>query len=109
VRINSGRTSVRADTVADRLPGTPRRRQSAGTGAKGPRYYDWAWIETGSDGHRHLLVRRNPATGELDFYLCWSPAEVALAELVRVAGTRWCIEECFQADARMGSRIRPVP
>lgn len=42
-------------------------------------------------------MRRNRATGELAFYLCWSPGEVALSALVRVAGIRWCIEECFQA------------
>ncbi|MGV9351199.1 IS701 family transposase [Streptomyces spiralis] len=97
VRINSGRTPVRADIVTDRLPETAWHRQSAGAGAKGPRYYDWAWIQTGTDSHRYLLVRRNPATDELAFYLCWSPAGVTLAELIRVAGTRWCVEECFQA------------
>ncbi|MFI9366640.1 IS701 family transposase [Kitasatospora sp. NPDC053057] len=97
VRINQGRTAVRADAVADRLPASAWHRQSAGAGAKGPRYYDWAWIEIGTDGHRHLLIRRNPHSGELAFYLCWSPRRVPLSELVRVAGTRWCVEECFQA------------
>jgi SRSO17 transposase len=97
VRINAGRTPVRADTVAGRLPATAWQRQSAGSGAKGPRYYDWAWIHIGTDEHRHLLVRRNRTTGELAFYLCWSPTKVTLAELVRVAGVRWSVEECFQA------------
>ncbi|MER7826973.1 IS701 family transposase [Streptomyces sp. NPDC096097] len=97
VWINQGRTPVRADTVTERLPATAWHRQSAGIGAKGPRYYDWAWIHIGSDRHRHLLIRRNRTTGELAFYLCWSPIEVPLAELVRVAGIRWSVEECFQA------------
>ncbi|WP_407702065.1 IS701 family transposase [Streptomyces toyocaensis] len=97
VRINQGRTTARADTVPDRLPATAWHRQSCGAGAKGPRYYDWAWIETGTGGGRYLLIRRNPDSGELAFYLCWSPKQVPLSELVRVAGTRWCIEECFQA------------
>ncbi|MFJ9012774.1 IS701 family transposase [Streptomyces canus] len=97
VQINQGRTAARADAVADRLPASAWHRQSAGAGAKGPRYYDWAWIEIGADGHRHLLVRRNPSSDELAFYLCWSPKRMPLSELVRVAGTRWCIEECFQA------------
>jgi SRSO17 transposase len=97
VRINQGRTAVRADEVAGRLPASAWHRQSAGSGAKGPRYYDWAWVHIGTDEHRHLLIRRNPTTGELAFYLCWSPRIVPLSELVRVAGTRWCIEECFQA------------
>ncbi|WP_443070392.1 IS701 family transposase [Streptomyces sp. QHH-9511] len=94
---NQGRTPVRADTVAGRLPATAWHRQSAGIGAKGPRYYDWAWIHMGSDSQRHLLIRRNRTTGELAFYLCWSPTAVPLAELVRVAGVRWSVEECFQA------------
>ncbi|MCL7493173.1 hypothetical protein M8I34_17430 [Streptomyces sp. MCA2] len=54
-------------------------------------------MSIGAEDHRHLLVRRNPTTGELAFYLCWSPRNVPLSELVRVAGTRWSIEECFQA------------
>ncbi len=97
VRINQGRTLVRADTVAGRLPATAWQRHSAGHGAKGPRHYDWAWVHIGTGSHRHLLIRRNRTTGELAFYLCWSPTAVTLAELVRVAGTRWSIEECFQA------------
>jgi SRSO17 transposase len=97
VRINQGRTLIRADTVAGRLPATAWQRHSAGNGAKGPRHYDWAWVHIGTGSHRHLLIRRNRTTGELAFYLCWSPTVVTLAELVRVAGIRWSIEECFQA------------
>ncbi|MFF3911717.1 transposase [Streptomyces sp. NPDC001848] len=97
VRINYGRTPARADTLAGRLPATAWHRQSAGNGAKGPRYCDWAWIHIGTGSHRHLLIRRNRSTGELAFYLCWSPTEVPLSELVRVAGARWSVEECFQA------------
>ncbi|MDI9889359.1 hypothetical protein QMZ92_34865 [Streptomyces sp. HNM0645] len=97
VLINSGRTAVRADTVAGRLPAAAWQRHSAGNGAKGPRYHDWAWVHIGSGNRRHLLIRRNRTTGELAFYLCWSPIPVTLAELVRVAGVRWSVEECFQA------------
>lgn len=92
VRINSGRTPIRADIVADRLPEASWHRQSAGTGAKGLRYYDWAWIHIGTGEHRHLLIRRNPTTRELAFYLCWSPTAAPLAELVRVAGSRWSVD-----------------
>ena len=28
--------------------------------------------------------------------MCFGPAETILEELVRVAGTRWAIEECFE-------------
>lgn len=34
---------------------------------------------------------------ELAFYLCHTPEPVPLAVLVTVAGTRWAVEECFQA------------
>lgn len=97
VRINQDRTVVQAGTVAAALPPDAWQRRSAGAGAKGPRYYDWAWVQIGPDHHRCLLIRRNPSTSELAFYLCWSPGEVALSALVRAAGIRWCIEECFQA------------
>ncbi|MEY9988558.1 hypothetical protein ABIE67_000590 [Streptomyces sp. V4I8] len=86
-----------AQMSADRLPASAWQRHSAGAGAKGPRFYDWAWIHIGTGVHRHLLIRRNRTTSELAFYLCWSPTVVALSELVRVAGVRWSVEECFQA------------
>jgi SRSO17 transposase len=35
--------------------------------------------------------------GELAYYLAYAPVGIELAELVRVAGSRWAIEECFQA------------
>lgn len=54
-------------------------------------------MQTEADKNRCLLIRRNPASGELAFYLCWSPGQVALSALVRVAGIRWCTQECFQA------------
>ncbi len=67
------------------------------TARRAPRHYDWAWVHIGTGSHRHLLIRRNRTTGELAFYRRWSPTEVTPAELVRVAGARWNIEECFQA------------
>jgi SRSO17 transposase len=56
VLINHGRTPVRADIVADRLPATAWQRHSAGPGAQGPRYYNWAWIHIGTGEHRHASV-----------------------------------------------------
>jgi SRSO17 transposase len=43
------------------------------------------------------LAVLTPWSSELAFYRCWSPKPVNLATLVRVTGTRWCIEECFRA------------
>jgi SRSO17 transposase len=70
-------------------------RRSAGRGAKGERLYDWALIAT-SRPDLCLMVRRSITTGELAFYACHTPTPTPLAELVRVAGTRWAIEELFQ-------------
>jgi SRSO17 transposase len=102
VAINDGRTRVRVDALPAMIPPGHWQRYSAGVGAKGPRDYDWAWIRISThpadaDPHRWLLIRRNPTTAELAFYLCWSPAPTSLATLVQVAGARWAVEECFQA------------
>jgi SRSO17 transposase len=77
-------------------------RLSAGEGAKGPRYYDWVRVPIrplGAPGKGYwLLVRRSIAQPEeLAYYVCFGPAQTTLAELVEVAGTRWAIEEGFQA------------
>lgn len=91
---------IRADVLASRLPKRAWQRLSAGKGAKGQRYYDWAWAVISSDkaGHRWLLIRRHPRTGELAFYRCYAPQPVTLATLVKIAGLRWTIEENFQAS-----------
>lgn len=97
-RIPAFNTSSRVDVIAAGVPAQSWQVLSAGVGAKGPRLYAWAWITiAGSDTYQWLLIRRNMTTGELAFYRCGSPARTTLAELVRVAGTRWTVEECFQA------------
>ncbi|MDG4796391.1 IS701 family transposase [Micromonospora sp. WMMD1082] len=104
VPLDGGKTRVRADRVAVDLPASAWQRRSAGAGSKGPRFYDWAWLNdvcTDADpddgGHHSLLIRRNTTTGELAFYRCWTPQQATLARLVRVAGIRWTVEESFQA------------
>jgi len=91
----------RADALAALVPAAGWQQISCGDGSKGPRFYDWALIATASPA-RHLLVRRSltpNANGEreLAFFTCHAPAGTALADLVRVAGARWAVEECFQA------------
>jgi SRSO17 transposase len=90
----------RADTLARILPPRAWQRLSAGPGAKGHRWYDWAWIsiDPGLPGHRHLLIRRHRRTRELAYYRCYSPRHVPLAVVVRAAGRRWIVEEDFQAS-----------
>ena|GEM_PF-1203003 len=106
-RVPTARGPLRADTLTASLPKRAWQRLSAGPGAKGERYYDWALItllppaKSSSDGPDTqcwwLLVRRHRSTGELAFYRCYSPEPVPLRELVRVAGRRWTVEESFQA------------
>ena len=98
-----GEKTVRADVLAAKLPAVSWQRISAGTGSKGPRFYDWAWIDMPGQPGCSLLIRRSLADGELAFYRCWAPEPTPLATLVRVAGARWAVEENFQAaDHRRG-------
>lgn len=104
VPLDGGKTRRRADHIAAAIPATAWHRRSAGAGSKGPRLYDWAWLDqvtTAADpagsGRHSLLIRRNTTTGELAFYRCWAPGPVTLAQLIRVAGIRWTVEEGFQA------------
>lgn len=89
----------RADVVAGKVPKRAWQRLSAGAGAKGHRFYDWAVIDLTEPrpGSHQLLIRRNRTTGELAYYRCWSLVPVPLTTLVRVAGSRWRVEETFQA------------
>ncbi len=72
--------------------------RSAGRGAKGQRWYAWAWLATASPRH-YLLIRRHLATGELAFHYCFVPAgqPASLSRLVRAAGCRWPVEEDFRS------------
>ncbi len=98
-QVTTAAVACQARQIAARLPRRAWQRYSAGQGAKGHRYYDWAWlaIGPGPPGHRWLLIRRNRRTGELAFYRCYSPRHVPLPALVKIAGTRWTTEENFQA------------
>jgi SRSO17 transposase len=97
----------RADVLAAHAPDQAWKRRSCGNGSKGPRVFDWAAATMPEgDGEppgwsRYLLVRRSltpNAKGELElaYYLCCAPAGTPDEELIRVAGSRWAIEECFQ-------------
>src|SRR5436190_13026533 len=67
-----------------------------------PRLYDWAYTPSRGGAptgwEKGLLVRRKlDEPDDLAFYLTLAPEGTALATLVRVAGTRWTIESCFEA------------
>ncbi len=98
-RVTIAAGTCQARQIAARLPRRAWQQYSAGQGARGHRYYDWAWVAIGpaQPGHRWLLIRRNRRTRELAFYRCYSPRHVPLPTLVKIAGTRWATEENFQA------------
>ncbi|MBD2835236.1 IS701 family transposase [Streptomyces pratensis] len=56
----SGGGRMRADQALHLIEQDGWNRRSCGAGAKGPRYYDWAWIAT-DHPHRWLLIRRSIA------------------------------------------------
>jgi SRSO17 transposase len=87
--------STLAHRVAARLKPHDWSRRACGIGTKGFRVYDWALTDTGG-GHQYVF-RRNIADGELAFFHCYNPRGEGMTELVRVIGSRWPIEECFEA------------
>jgi SRSO17 transposase len=97
-----------AEQIAQELAPGAWRRLSAGNGTKGPRLYDWAYVELAdlraeeyNDDltglwTRGLLIRRTIAAGDLAFFSTWCPAGTPIETLVRVEGQRWAIEEAFE-------------
>ncbi len=76
---------------------------SAGEGSKGPRLYEWAWLqlpaekEAESGRARWVLVRRSLSDrSQRAYYRASGPAQTTLPELVRITGSRWQIEEGYE-------------
>jgi SRSO17 transposase len=83
------------------LPEEGFRRISAGDGSKGPRLYDWGRLALNppmQEGfERWLVVRRSMEDpDELSAYTVFAPENTTLAELARVAGSRWRVEIGFE-------------
>jgi SRSO17 transposase len=92
---------VQVNHLVAAVPARRWRRISAGDGAHGPRLYDWVRIEIrpawdGGNGHWVLARRSISKPDEIAYYVCYAPARTTLTQLVRVAGRRWPVEECFQ-------------
>src|SRR5262249_28556591 len=97
----AGFRQVRAKALLAEVPADGWHRLSCGGGAKGPRVYDWAVLRTNSPDPgtyaRWLLIRRSvSAPEEVAYFACGGPPGTSLPALVRIAGTRWAIEECFE-------------
>ncbi|MCW2239202.1 IS701 family transposase [Azospirillum canadense] len=98
-----------AEDIAKALAEDDWVRLSAGAGSKGPRLFDWAYLELADLDPdyvgappglglwtRGLLIRRRPADGELAFFTTWCPEGTPIDTLVRVEGQRWAIEDAFE-------------
>ncbi len=89
-------------TLLASLPVEGWTRLRAGDGAKGPRWYDWRWVSLADPvdptWRRWLLVRRSLSEPtDLTAYVVFAPQPTTLAEVVRVAGSRWTVESSFEA------------
>jgi SRSO17 transposase len=121
-QITTGIGARKAIELAVRLPRHAWQRLSAGAGAKGQRWYDWALIDTNdtavktsvegirrgtpgaaATGAHWLLIRRSISDDEFAFYRAHAPQPVPLAELVRVAGSRWKVEEGFAGGKELAA------
>ena len=92
---------VAVEKVIAELPAETWQRLSCGTGSKGPREYDWVWIELVSGQQkswsRWLLVRRKLSDPmQLAYFMVFAPSGTSWSEAVRVAGARWSIEMGFE-------------
>jgi SRSO17 transposase len=97
-----------AEEIAQGLPASAWARLSAGDGTKGPRLYDWAYLELADleaeevgcpepgTWTRGLLIRRSLSDAHLAYFTTWCPAGTSLEVLVGVEGRRWAIEDSFE-------------
>jgi SRSO17 transposase len=97
----AGFRQVRAKALLAEVPATAWHRLSCGDGSKGPRVYDWALLRTNSPEPREyarwLLFRRSVSDpAEVAYFACGGPPATTLTDLVRVAGTRWAIEDLLE-------------
>jgi SRSO17 transposase len=77
------------------------RRLSCGPGQKGERLYDWAYVSWPNSKDkkftRGFLVRRSLSDPEdIAYFFTNAPQRTTLKTIVRIAGSRWAIEECFE-------------
>jgi SRSO17 transposase len=94
----------RVDQVARTLLPADWQRLCAGDGSKGPRLFDWAWVQIAAsqkDGWKHwLVVGRSLDAGvkpaEVAYFLIVAPATTTLSDLVSAIGSRWTVQQCFE-------------
>jgi SRSO17 transposase len=94
-------TKERVHKLVDQVDEGQWRRLSCGDGVRGPKVSDWAVVDIRplrdpSRGHWLLARRGLSDPTDIAYYVCFGAAGTPLEELVKVAGARWAIEECFQ-------------
>jgi SRSO17 transposase len=100
-QIWDGGLPVRVDALLEQISEEAWQRLDVGAGSKGPRCYDWACAHlpygTDEGWAQWLLIRRSVTKPEeVAFYRAFGREETTVAELARVAGSRWTIETCFE-------------
>jgi SRSO17 transposase len=98
---------VRVEALLAEVPQDSWQRLDVGAGSKGPRVYDWACAQlpyvTEAGWAQWLLLRRSVTNPEeVAFYRAFGPEQSTVADLARVAGMRWTIEESFQRAKEVG-------
>lgn len=93
---------IKVSELLQQVPADGWHRVSAGDGAKGPRLYDWAFArfaEAKPDRcQRGILFRRSLADpADVAYYAVYATKSTSLVDVIRAAGSRWSIEECFES------------
>ena len=106
VKVSASEYFVRPKQVSEVAAGWPEskwRRVNTVSGEKGPIVYDWARERVTETRHGEpgpagwLLVRRSVSNPlEIAYYLSNAPVDTGIEELIRVASSRYKIEQCFE-------------
>jgi SRSO17 transposase len=96
---NKPKIADTAQQIAQDLEPAAWQRLSAGEGTKGPRLFDWAYLEladlnaedydTSGVWARGLLIRRSIADGACAFFSRWCPTGTGIETLAAIEGHRW--------------------
>jgi len=99
--VHVGFRQARVRDLLAEVPADGWHRLSCGAGAKGPRWYDWAFRPINCPEpetcRRWLLIRRSATDAtDIAYFVCGGPPATALPELVATAGARWAVEDLFE-------------
>ena len=95
-------TKTKMSDYASRLKERDWKRRSVGDGSKGPRIFDWSLevIEELKNGFKRVLLFRRNVSDPTDvaYYFGYVKLEATFNQIIRAAGSRWSIEECFESS-----------